>query len=324
MNLVSVIILNWNGQNFLEECLISVKKQKIKNFQIIFVDNASEDNSLNLAKKICPDAIFIPLKKNYGFAIGNNIGFEIVDTPYTALLNNDTVVDRYWLESLIKGLEKNPNAGFAASKMLLYDQPDTIDRAGDAYCRSGTALLRGRCKSSVEFDKPEWVFGACAGAALYRTSMLKKIGFFDNDFFLLYEDVDLSFRAQLQGFQCLYVPHAVVYHHGSKSIGVDSPTSIYYSHRNLEWVYIQNMPSGLLLKSILLHLLYDLASFLFFSYRGYCREYIEAKIAALKGVKVALRKRRELQPRKVVSDDYLWRLMEKERFIPRLTRRLKQ
>jgi sulfopyruvate decarboxylase TPP-binding subunit len=84
------------------------------------------------------------------------------------------------------------------------------------------------------------------------------------------------------------------------------------------------MPSGLLLKSILLHLLYDLASFLFFSYRGYCREYIEAKIAALKGVKVALRKRRELQPRKVVSDDYLWRLMEKERFIPRLTRRLKQ
>jgi GT2 family glycosyltransferase len=91
--------------------------------------------------------------------------------------------------------------------------------------------------------------------------MLRDIGLFDEDFFLLYEDVDLSFRAQLRGYKCLYVPEAVVHHKVSSSIIYDSPTSVYYSHRNLEWVYIKNMPSGLILKTIFSHITYDMVAF---------------------------------------------------------------
>jgi len=289
---------------------------------VIVVDNGSSDGSLDLAARVFPAAVIMALGRNTGFAQGNNIGFVAVDTPYTALLNNDTVADPDWLASLVSALEKTPKAGFAASRMLLYDRPDTIDRAGDAYCRSGTALLRGRGKPADVFLRREWVFGACAGAALYRTAMLKEIGLFDEDFFLLYEDVDLSFRAQLQGYKCLYVPNAVVYHHGSKSVGDDSPTSIFYSHRNLEWVYIQNMPARLIGKSIGLHLLYDLAALFYFAARGHLITFLKAKLAALKGLPSALAKRRRIQARKVVSDEYLWRLMDRERFLPRLKRRL--
>jgi GT2 family glycosyltransferase len=132
-------------------------------------------------------------------------------------------------ESLIGALESCPEAGFAASKMLYYDNPEIIDRAGDSYTRAGAG---------------EWIFGACAGAALYRTRMLRDTGIFDEDFFLLYEDVDLSFKAQLKGYKCLYVPEAIVHHKASSSIIYDSPTSVYYGHRNLEWVYIKNMPAG--------------------------------------------------------------------------------
>jgi GT2 family glycosyltransferase len=318
---VVVIIVNWNGKSYIGECLEALRHQDYPNFTVMFLDNASSDGSVDFVRSNFPEVQIIRLDQNLGFAKANNLALEAIAVPYVALLNNDTVVDPGWLESLVQALDENPAAGSAASRMLLYDQPHITDRAGDIYCRSGTAMLRGRGEPADAYNRQGWVFGACAGAALYRTGMLKDIGLFDEDFFLLYEDVDLSFRAQLQGYKCLYVPEAVVYHHGSKTIGDDSPTSIFYSHRNLEWVYIQNMPAMLIWKSMALHLLYNLAAFSFFSYRGHMRTFLKAKISAIKRMKSALRKRRQVLARKVVSDDYLWQMMEKERFLPRLARR---
>lgn len=323
MNFASVIIVNWNGSEVLRNCLKSLKNQTFKKFEVIIIDNGSEDDSLNSAKEIYPTAQLIPLSNNYGFAAGNNFGLKIVDTPYTALLNNDTVVDKNWLRTLLFALENSPRAGFAASRMLFYEQPCTIDRAGDSYCRSGTAFLRGRGFPADAYNKREWVFGACAGAALYRTSMLEEIGFFDEDFFLLYEDVDLSFRAQLRGYKCLYVPEAIVYHHGSKSIGFDTDTSIYYSHRNLEWVYFQNMPTKLLLRSLVNHLIYNLFAILFFASKGHFTTIFKAKIDAFRGIKKSLKKRKTIQSSKIVDDDYLWQIMNKESITDRIKRRFK-
>ena len=158
---------------------------------------------------------------------------------------------------------------------------------------------------------------------MYRTEMLKKIGLFDEDFFLLYEDVDLSFRAQLEGYKCIYVPEAIVYHIGAGSIGDDTPTSVYYSHRNLEWVYIQNMPDGLFKRTILPHLIYDLAALIFFTAKGRGGVYLKAKFDAIRGSRSALEKRRIVQGNKKVSDKYIWDLLEKEKLWPRLTRRLR-
>jgi len=211
--LVSVVIVNWNGKKFIAECLDGLRKQTYKDHSIVLVDNASGDGSLELVHRKYPEVKTIPLDANLGFAVANNRAIQSIGTEYVALLNNDAVPHPGWLENLIEALEMNLDAGMAASKMLLYDHPDIIDRAGDIYTTAGTALLNGRGEPSKNFNKPAWVFGACAGAALYRKRMLDDIGLFDEDFFLLYEDVDLSFRAQLRGYRCIYVPDAIVYHH---------------------------------------------------------------------------------------------------------------
>jgi GT2 family glycosyltransferase len=286
------------------------------------VDNASKDGSLEIVQKNYPEVKILAQSENVGFSAANNIAIKSINTEFVALLNNDAVPHPDWLQNLMDSLEKHPEAGFCASKMLFYDNSRVIDRAGDIYTTAATALLRGRGAPSQEFDSQERVFGACAGAALYRTKMLDDTGLFDEDFFLVYEDVDLSFRAQLRGYQCIYVPDAVVYHQAGSSIGDDSPISVYYSHRNLEWVYIQNMPGSLIAKTILPHMIYVLAAFVFFVLKGRSLEFIKAKWHALKGLKRALAKRRHIQKNRKVTDDYIWSLFEKERLLPRLTRRI--
>ena len=322
-DLASIIIVNWNGKKFLAKCLESLRQQAYQRFSIILVDNGSNDGSNDFVIRNYPEVKIIAMPRNVGFSAANNIAIKTVKTEYVALLNNDAVAHSLWLQSLIEALEAYPEAGFAASKMLFYDNPEIIDRVGDGYTRAGTGLLRGRGMMADNYNGRGWVFGACAGAALYRTRMLRDVGLFDEDFFLLYEDVDLSFRAQLKGYKCLYVPEALVYHKGSGSIIYDSPTSVYYSHRNLEWVYIQNMPARLILKTIFPHIIYDMAAFLFFIARGRSKHFIKAKLDALKGVKKALKKRRQIQKNRTVEVDYIWRLLERELFFTRLTRRLK-
>ncbi len=324
MDKISVIIVNWNGKKSLSECLDGLREQTYKRFSVILVDNGSNDGSVDFVNRHYPEVKTIALPKNVGFATANNIALKTVQTEYVALLNNDAVAHPLWLKHLVEALESYPEVGFAASKMLFYDNPKIIDRAGDAYTRAGAGFLRGRAESASKYNKQKWIFGACAGAALYRTLMLKDIGLFDEDFFLLYEDVDLSFRAQLKGYKCLYVPEAIVYHKASSSIVYDSPISVYYSHRNLEWVYIKNMPSNLILKTLWLHIVYDIAAFFFFAANGRINEFIKAKRDALKGLKKMLKKRKKIQRNRKVDDDYIWGLLERELFLPRLTRRLRK
>lgn len=301
-----------------------LRRQVFRSFSVILVDNGSHDGSVDFVKKNHPDVQVIALNTNAGFAAANNAALRAIETPYAALLNNDAVPDSQWLQHLVDALATHPEAGFAASKMLFYDNPNIIDRAGDAYTTAGVGFLRGSGNPIDKFDKEEWVFGASAGAALYRTAMLQNIGLFDEEFFLLYEDVDLSFRAQLKGYKCLYVPEAIVYHKGSSSIVHDSPTSVYYGHRNLEWVYIQNMPFRLIIKSIIPHLIYDFVAFVYFVIRGRGIDFVRAKRDALIGLRQALHKRREVQKSKIVDDAYIWGLFDKEKLYSRLSRRLEK
>ena len=316
---VTVVIVNWNGKDLLSECLESLRRQAYTRFATVLVDNGSQDGSAGFVKKNYPEVKMIALSQNLGFAAANNLVLRDVQTDYVALLNNDTVPDEHWLESLVTALKTHPEAGFAASKMLFYHQPDVVDRAGDAYTRAGTALLRGRGAKADRYNNQDWVFGACAGAALYRNSMLEDIGLFDEDFFLLYEDVDLSFRAQLKGYRCLFVPEAVVYHQGSHSIVHDSPMSVYYSHRNLEWVYVQNMPARLILRTIFLHIIFNMAAFCYFATHGRGMDYLRAKKDAIKDLKRVLKKRRQIQGGRAVDDAYILGLLDR----PELLRRLK-
>jgi GT2 family glycosyltransferase len=223
---------------------------------------------------------------------------------------------------LTDSLEKDQAAGFAASRILYHDNPEMIDRAGDSYSNAGAGILRGRGSKATDYGQSQYIFGACAAAAMYRKAMIDQVGFLDPEFFLIYEDVDLSFRAQLSGYQCLYVPSAMVYHKVSSSIIRDSPVSVYYGHRNLEWVYFQNMPSRLLLRSLWSHAAYDLAAFFYFTGKGLTKPFLRAKWHAIRSFKRIMKNRKQIQSKKRVVDAYLWRLMEKERFLPRLAMRI--
>ena len=318
MELATVIIVSWNGRHLLPDCLNSLQAQEFKEFETIMVDNGSSDGSVEWVRRHHPEVRVVPLSSNQGFCAANNIGYRLVDTKYVALLNNDAVAHPLWLKSLVNALEKNSQAGFAASKIFLHEKPDTIDRAGDSYSRAGVGLLRGRGMSGHAYDKQEWIFGACAAAALYEKRMIDEIGLFDEDFFLLHEDVDLSFRAQLKGYRCLYVPEAKAYHKASSSIVRDSPVSIYYGHRNMEWVYLQNMPGRLLGRTLILHLAHMMGSFVYFSCQGQMRNILKAKWDALRNIQKVLRKRRQIQTGKRVEDAYIWHLLERELFFARL------
>lgn len=321
---VRIIVVNWNGRSLLEECLQGLRRQSYRSFSVTLVDNGSTDGSPALVRDRFPEVRVISLTENRGFAGANNCALRDLTTPFVALLNNDAVADPRWLGYLVEALEQTKEAGFAASKMLYYDRPGMIDRCGDGYTRAGVGLLRGRGEPAGNYGRREWIFGACAGAALYRTDMLKDIGLFDEDFFLIYEDLDLSFRAQLRGYRCLYVPEAKVFHRASGSLVYDSPVSVYYGHRNLEWTYLQNMPGRLMLRTILPHLLYDLAAFCYFTVHGRGWDYVRAKGDAIRGFRRAWCKREHVQKGRCVTDRYIWSLFDKERLFPRFMRRLRK
>jgi len=239
--LVSVIIPNWNGARLLPSCLDSLRQQTLIEHEVIVVDNASRDESRRLIAAEYPEVRLLPLESNRGLTGGCNAGIGIARGEIMALLNNDAEAEAGWLTALVDALERHPEAGSAASKMLLYDQRDVINTAGDYYGRDGIPGNRGVWeRDGGQYDEEEWVFGACGGAAAYRREMLDEIGLFDEDFFMYCEDVDLAWRAQLAGWRCIYAPGARVYHRLSATGG--GALASYYTGRNTLYVLAKDMP----------------------------------------------------------------------------------
>jgi hypothetical protein len=310
----SLIIVNWNGRDLLEDCLPSLENQTITAEEIIVVDNGSNDDSVEFLKISFPSVKVVTLDKNYGFAKANNIGIRLASGSRIALLNNDTVVDSQWLEELNHALDNHPEVGFCASKMLMYRDPNIIDSAGDML-GIARAYKRGhRKQDGTEFNEPAFVFGACAGAALYRREMLADIGLFDETFVTNLEDVDLSFRAQLAGYKCIYVPTAVVYHKVGETkrriSWIDRLT-----HRNNRLMWLKNAPGLLLLKyatRVLTEEMQRLANGLGIGLSGLRRPdvkdlkmFLAADAELLRLLPEIRRKRREIQGKRVVSTAYI-------------------
>ncbi|HEY9811611.1 MAG TPA: glycosyltransferase family 2 protein [Halomicronema sp.] len=299
---VSVIVLNWNGKAFLGECLESLAKQTYQNFETVVVDNGSTDDSQDYVRSHFPNVRLIELPENLGFCGGNNQGYKYVESEYIALLNNDTICVPEWLESLCNALENYPEAGFAASKLVYYDKPEIIDSAGDTFSTYGIGRKRGhQCQDGDQYNQEKFIFGACGGAVLYRKTMLEEIGFLDDDFFLIYEDIDLSFRAQLAGWKCVYVPQAKVLHRVSASLSKTPNKQIYFSKRNSLWVLIKNMPTPLLLKFSIFILAYHLASDLKWMAKGYTSSIFQGHLDVLRTWQQVMKKRKTIQSMRKVS-----------------------
>lgn len=248
---VSVIIVNWNGKHHLHECLESLRNQTIKDFEIILVDNGSDDGSREFVRERFHEVRLIALQKNCGFAGGNNAGIRAASGRYIALLNNDTRVDPAWLTNLLEAAEANPSGvGMWASKILSYDDPGIIDNVGLLMYPDGLARGKGRLeKDEGQYDRTGEAFFPSGCAGLYRREMMDEIGLFDEAFFAYADDVDLGLRARLAGWQCIYVPSAKVYHKYSASSSAHSPFKAFLVERNRIWVMLKYYPIEMILIS---------------------------------------------------------------------------
>jgi GT2 family glycosyltransferase len=306
---VSIIVVNWNGQRFLEDCLSSLCRQTYTKREIILVDNGSTDSSILYVKENFPDVKIVELRDNTGFTGGNAAGLKASDGEFVALVNNDTRADDRWLENLVQPMLDNSTIGICASK-LLFEAGRTINSAGDGLTTAAVGLNRGLGKDGALFSNPEFVFGACGAAVLYRRRMLDEIGFFDEHFFLYDEDTDLNFRAQLVGWKCIYVPPAIVYHKSNATSGRLSDLHVYYHSRNLEFVWLKNMPATLMLRYAHHKLFQELGSFLYLCIRhGKSGAFFRAKKDALRMFPLIWRKRKDIQAKKRVPDTYLRELL---------------
>jgi GT2 family glycosyltransferase len=292
--LVSIIIIFWNGEKYLPECLGRLSFQTFRDFEIIIINNGSDRAMLD---DLQDTGLRIRhLKENLGFTVANNIGARLASGEWIVLLNADAYPEPSWLENLLKAAEQNPQYNFFSSRQIQYNDPHLLDGAGDEYHVSGLAWRRfyNQLENQYGLEQDE-VFGACACAAMYRREDFLKAGGFDEDFFSYFEDVDLSFRLRLAGGRCLYVPEAAVYHVGSASTGKLSDFVVYHGHRNLVWTFVKDMPGILFWVCLPLHFAMNIYFLISFTLRGKGDSILNAKWDALLGIPRMLKKRRKIQ-----------------------------
>ena len=242
--LASVIIPNWNGASHLPTCLDALEQQTFTDYEIIVVDNGSTDQSLDLLARGYPETRVIALSYNLGFAGGCNAGLRQASGETLVILNNDTRVEPGWLAELLSALEQHPEAGMATPKVRLWDDHRRLHTTGDYMRSNGIPDSRGVWElDEGQYDQQTYVFGAAGVAPAYRRQMLEEIGLFDADFVSYCEDVDLSWRAQLAGYRCVYVPGAVLYHKVSAT-GKGVLRSFMVA-RNTIWTLVKNLPADM-------------------------------------------------------------------------------
>lgn len=308
---VAVVVVNANGGDLLGRALRAVAGQTLGARRVLVVDNASTDGSVDGLEERHPSVEVLRLDQNIGFGAANNIAVRAAsDCEWVALLNPDAFAEPRWLEALVEAARANSEYSIFASRMLLADDPATVDGTGDVYHVSGLAFRRdhGRPVGSVKRPKDE-VFSPCAAAAMYRRSEFLKVGGFDERYFAYLEDLDLGFRLRLAGHRCIYVPESTVLHVGSPSTGRTSDFTVFHAQRNMVWTYAKNMPSPLVWLYLPEHLLVNLLALAAYSVRGQARVVWRAKRDALRGLPRVLRERRRLQAKRKTDAWQLRRLM---------------
>lgn len=243
--MISVVIVNWNRRNLLSACLQSLRGQTFAPFETIVVDNGSSDGSPDVAREF--GAQLICNQTNLGFCAANNQGIALACGEYVALLNNDAEAEPGWLAALHRACSQSPEIGMAASKVLVWEDPRRIDKAGHLIFPDGQNRGRGAgALDRGQFDREEDVLWPDGSAALYRKSMLDRIGGFDEDFFAYGDDAELGLRARIAGWRCVYTPAAVVRHHRGSTLGKGSAARLELIERNRVLLALKLFPWSLL------------------------------------------------------------------------------
>jgi GT2 family glycosyltransferase len=327
--LVSVVIPNWNGKEYLSDCIASLREQTHNNLEIIVVDNASTDDSVGYLRKNFPETKVIKHSKNFGFGAANNTGIKAAQGRYIMMLNNDTRLEPKCIEELRKSIDKDEKFGACASKILLEHENNLVDVAGIVVCLDGLSIGRGRLESSDKFNDEEEVFFASDCACLYKKEMLDDIGLtkeiYDEDFFAYADETDMGWRAQLAGWKCIYNPKAVVYHFHSASSSNYSPFKAFLVERNRIWVAVKSFPVSFLVLGMFYTILrYFYQALGALTGKGAAGKFtkeankfelikilIKANISALLGLPKMLKKRREILKKKRISNRELCTLLKR-------------
>lgn len=247
---VSVVIVNWNRRGLLEACLNSLAQPQGASFEVIVVDNGSSDGSAGFVESYAASSPY-PLRlvrnrDNRGFCAANNQGIAMSRGEFVALLNNDAEAHPQWLAALLEAFA-DPGVGMAASKVLVYEDPRVIDKAGHLIYLDGQN--RGRGTGEIDrgqYDRVEEVLWPDGCACMYRKAMLDEIGGFDEDFFAYADDAELGLRARIAGWSCLYMPRAVVRHHRGSTLGRQNPARLTLIERNRVLLAAKLFPGSLL------------------------------------------------------------------------------
>lgn len=298
---LAVTVANYNGRHLLEAMLPSLAAQRFRDFRVVVVDDASTDDTVAWLRREWPEVEVVALERNGGVTAAFNVCLQAAgDAELVGLFNNDIELEPDCLGHLVLAMSEHPEAGSAGAKLVDFHRRGILDGAGDAFRWTGTATRRGHGEpDDGRYDRPEPVFGACGGAAVYRRAALKDVGDFDEAFFAFSEDVDWALRAQLAGWTCRYVPGAVAFHMGSATLGKGlTDFTAYHLWRNAIWLVAKDYPALALIRhapEIALGLATNAAAAWWDGKLGVWRR---AMRDALRGLPAALRRRRAVQGRR--------------------------
>jgi GT2 family glycosyltransferase len=244
---VSVIVVNWNRRDLLLACLRSLDRQTTRDFEVIVVDNGSTDGSPEMVEYEYPQVRLVRNRENLGFCAANNQGIQASQAEFIALLNNDAEAEPAWLGALLDAIDARPDCGMAASKILVWEDPSRIDKAGHLIYPDGQNRGRGSGEPDHgQYDRIEETLWPDGCAAMYRREMLTAIGGFDEDLFAYADDAELGLRARIAGWRCVYAPAAVVRHHRGATLGLQSARRLELIERNRVLLAAKLFPWSLL------------------------------------------------------------------------------
>ena len=241
---ISILIPNYNGAHFLRECLNSIKAQSYKDFEVIVVDNASGDNSVDILRKEYPEVKVVLSESNLGFAGANNRGYKEAKGEYILFLNNDTKLDKDCFKFLTEKAEANKQkVGVVFAKILRMDQPEIYDAVGSYLTSFGFLYHLGfREVDKGEYDNLKYIFSPKGVCFLVARKVIDKIGLFDDDYFAYFEESDFFWRVWLNNYKIAFVSKALVYHKvGGTCTRLSSPFIDYHSFKNRIASLIKNL-----------------------------------------------------------------------------------
>ncbi|MCQ2522700.1 MAG: glycosyltransferase [Lachnospiraceae bacterium] len=282
---VSVVIPNYNGKQYLNDCLSTLYASTKLPYEVIVIDNASTDGSVEFLKESYPQVKVYEHGINTGFTGASNHGINLSGEKYVFLLNNDTTIEKDCLEKLVNAMEIDESIFSAGALMLSMDKPELVDNGGDSMNLLGypKSFLSGKTKLNICKDRVAPVFSACAGASMYRKSILDKIDLLDELHFAYFEDVDLGYRARIYGYKNVNVRNAIVYHKGSATSGSKhNAFKVSLSSKNSVLLHIKNMPFLQYVCNLPFLLIGYIVKFAFFTLKGLGKEYLKGIITGFK------------------------------------------